>query len=179
MMMMGMFKHADSNKDGKISLEEVPSERKEGFKKLLEKADQDDDKALSVSEARRAAVAVAMRVRAARRGHGRPFRPGGGPAASRPDARHAAVMGRFKAADQNKDGKLSKDEAPEPLKEHFDQIDADKDGQLTPAELARAAVRKQLELRRMKGGQAEKPAKTQKQEKKGEKKERAKKGESE
>jgi Ca2+-binding EF-hand superfamily protein len=181
MMLMGMFKHADSNKDGKISLEEVPSERKESFKKLLEKADKDGDKAVSVDEARRAAGVVAMRFRAARGGHGPPFGPHGRPEVAGPEARRAAVMGRFKASDTNKDGKLSKDEAPEPLKAHFDRIDADKDGQLTPAELTRAgaAARKQTPPRRTKGESAEKPVKPREPEKKGEKKEEAKKGESE
>ncbi|MFO1095776.1 MAG: hypothetical protein U0992_21085 [Planctomycetaceae bacterium] len=37
--------------------------------------------------------------------------------------------------DANKDGKLSKDEVPEPRRDFFDQIDADKDGFITAAEL--------------------------------------------
>jgi hypothetical protein len=88
-------------------------------------------------------------------------------------------MGMFKHADQNKDGKLSKNEAPGPLKERFERIDADKDGQLAPAELIRAgaAARKQMASRRARGIRAEKPAKPKKPEEKGEKKEKAKKGE--
>ena len=45
---------------------------------------------------------------------------------------------RFKAADKNNDGKLSKDEASDRLKPHFEKIDADKDGQLTREELKKA-----------------------------------------
>ena len=41
---------------------------------------------------------------------------------------------RLKAADKNEDGKLSKDEAPERLKPHFDKIDANGDGQLEKEE---------------------------------------------
>lgn len=37
--------------------------------------------------------------------------------------------------DQDKDGKISKEEAPGPLKEHFADVDANRDGQLDEAEL--------------------------------------------
>ena len=43
--------------------------------------------------------------------------------------RQAAIRQRLKDADANGDGKLSKDEAPEPLKAHFGQIDANGDAQ--------------------------------------------------
>ena len=44
---------------------------------------------------------------------------------------------RFKAADTNGDGKLSREEAKAlpRIAEHFDKIDADKDGFVTPQEL--------------------------------------------
>jgi hypothetical protein len=89
------------------------------------------------------------------------------------------LMGMFQRADSNKDRRLSKEEAPGPLKERFDRIDTDKDGQLTPAELARAgaAARKHMAARRMRGGGDEKPSKKQKE--KGEETNKAKKGESE
>jgi hypothetical protein len=63
-----------------------------------------------------------------------PGRGPGGPPARGADAHRE----RFKAADKNDDGKLSKEEAPGPLKEHFEKIDADKDGQLTPEEIRKA-----------------------------------------
>ena len=56
-------------------------------------------------------------------------------------APHAGmVSARLKHADENKDGKISKSEAPEMLKQHFARVDADKDGQLDRAELAKAAA---------------------------------------
>jgi Ca2+-binding EF-hand superfamily protein len=58
-----MFKRADVNKDGKVTLKEVPAERREGFKKLLRRADKDGDNALSAQEAKR--LVVAMKHRAA------------------------------------------------------------------------------------------------------------------
>ena len=56
---------------------------------------------------------------------------------------------RFKAADANKDGKLTREEAQKGMPvvaRNFDQIDANKDGAVTPQELeaarkARAAAR--------------------------------------
>jgi hypothetical protein len=88
---------------------------------------------------------MAMRARAA---HARPpmRRPGGPMAMQRPPMGPEIVLGRIKAADKNKDGKLSKEEAPEVLKRHFERVDANKDGQLEPNELKRAgeAVRQHM-----------------------------------
>jgi collagen type III alpha len=41
----------------------------------------------------------------------------------------------LKQNDKNGDGKLSKDEAPERMREHFDQIDKNGDGSLDAEEL--------------------------------------------
>lgn len=49
-----------------------------------------------------------------------------------------AILARLRAADKDKDGKLSKSEAPERLRLHFDKVDANKDGQLDKAELGKA-----------------------------------------
>lgn len=54
------------------------------------------------------------------------------------DARRAAFERYFKAADKDGDGYLSRDEtaAAEPfLYQHFDEIDVNKDGKLSPAEI--------------------------------------------
>jgi len=47
----------------------------------------------------------------------------------------------IKDFDKNGDGKLSKDEAPENLREHFAAIDANKDGQISQEELQQYADR--------------------------------------
>jgi Ca2+-binding EF-hand superfamily protein len=51
--------------------------------------------------------------------------------------------GMLKDADKNDDGKISKAEAPERLKQNFERVDANKDGQLDRVELAKggAAIR--------------------------------------
>ena len=51
------------------------------------------------------------------------------------------MIERLKAADANKDGKLSKEEAPDRMKENFDRIDANSDGFLDETELKQMAER--------------------------------------
>lgn len=60
-----LFGRVDANKDGKIEASEVPSEHRERFEKLLEKADKDGDKAVSGDEAKQAVGAFMERVRKA------------------------------------------------------------------------------------------------------------------
>ncbi len=50
-----------------------------------------------------------------------------------------------KLVDKNGDGKVSLDEAPEPMKNFFDRIDADADGFITAAEAAAARARRQAQ----------------------------------
>jgi hypothetical protein len=59
------------------------------------------------------------------------------------------LIARLKAADTDKDGKLSKSEAPPMLQQHFDRIDANKDGQIDRHELGKAAgaFRKEVQER--------------------------------
>lgn len=65
MLAGGMFSRADADHDGKVTLEEVPSERRERFARLLRLADRDGDKALSAEEAKRFAAAGMARARMA------------------------------------------------------------------------------------------------------------------
>ena len=61
---------------------------------------------------------------------------GGGGERRREGQRPSCRRRSIKQSDTNGDGKLSKDEAPEPMKAFFDMADADKDGFITTAELA-------------------------------------------
>ena len=47
------------------------------------------------------------------------------------------MMERFKQADKDGDGKLSREEAPDKLKENFDRLDTNKDGFIDATEMAR------------------------------------------
>jgi collagen type III alpha len=41
----------------------------------------------------------------------------------------------MKGADKNGDGKLSREEAPQPLKDNFERLDTNRDGQIDEAEV--------------------------------------------
>ncbi|WP_254507477.1 hypothetical protein [Anatilimnocola floriformis] len=69
---------------------------------------------------------------------GRPDRPADRPASERPAVLGGEFMKRIIAADTNGDKKLSKEEAPDRLKENFERLDTNKDGQLDEAELRAA-----------------------------------------
>lgn len=88
------FKRVDANRDGKLSLDEVPLDRQERFKHFLARADRDGDKAISLAEARR--VGAAIRARAGMLG---PLAQKPGEAKQTPEAKkRAAKANRQKEA---------------------------------------------------------------------------------
>jgi Ca2+-binding EF-hand superfamily protein len=109
-MMLGMarqmFSGFDQNKDGKLSRDEVPAD----FRKNFDDLDADGDGALTAEE-----FLSAMQ--------------GGG------QARDTALINRVLRHDEDGDGQISEEEAPEFLKKHFAKLDANSDGFLDEAEL--------------------------------------------
>lgn len=125
-----VFRRMDANADGKITGDEIPQERREGFGRLVARLDGNGDGALSRDEFGKAGPMLE------RLSKGRPPQdaPGAGPAAA-PDA-----LALFRALDQDGDGKISSGEinkAPESLA----KLDKNGDGAITLEELDRARPR--------------------------------------
>ena len=125
-----LFTKLDTNKDGYVGLDEVEGDRRALFERMLRSADKDSDKKLSKDEFQAGLKETEEPRRPLAGGEGRPGSGGFF------DPRQV-----FERNDANKDGKLSKDEAPERMKENFDRMDADSDGFLTTEEFVRAMAR--------------------------------------
>jgi Ca2+-binding EF-hand superfamily protein len=108
----------DTDKDGTISAEEL-----ENAVKSLKTLDKNDDGKLTPDELRP------------------PGGPGGGPGGPGFNFDPEQMIDRAFEADADGDNKLSKEEAPERMKENFDRIDANKDGGVTRDELRTAFER--------------------------------------
>lgn len=113
-----MFKNADKNQDGKVTLEEARALSGERFAA----ADKNKDGQLEPDEMRALGARAAKADRGGRgqgRGQGKAHGPGGG----------------LKRLDKDHNGVISKDEAPARMKDHFDEVDANKDGNVDRGEL--------------------------------------------
>ncbi len=106
-------KSLDENKDGKITKEEMPERMQQS---LLARADTNEDGAIDEEELK----VMAERIR------------GGGP---------AAFIDRVKSFDENKDGKITKEEMPERMQQMLERIDTNKDGAIDEEELKAVAER--------------------------------------
>lgn len=122
----------DRDDSGKLSKAELGKD----FEALLEKGDADKDGSLNLEE-----------FTAARKVADKPAAGGDRPA-------RGDIIGQL---DKDGDGKISKEEAPDRLKENFDKLDADSDGFLTKEELE-AVVRDRMRRQRP-GAEPESPKK--------------------
>lgn len=118
-----IFSSLDKNKDGVVALDEVPEEKRGLFERLLRVGDKNGDKKLSQEE-----FTAGLK---------QPEAPREVPGGNAP-GRIPSPVDIFSRFDSDKDGKISKDEAPDRMRENFDRIDADKDGGVTPDELRTA-----------------------------------------
>ncbi len=100
-----MFERLDADKDGQLTKEEVGESRVRFFDRLVRVADKNNDGKLTKEE-----------FVAGNQPAERPAQPGNPFGGNRPRFGQSAEEG-FKRLDQNGDGKLTVDEAPEPLKQ--------------------------------------------------------------
>jgi Ca2+-binding EF-hand superfamily protein len=117
-----IFNKLDSNGDGQITAAEVPEDKLTAFQRMLGAKDNNSDGQLSKEEFTAALAAEGKR-------------PEGG--AGNEKINPAEVLKRF---DKNGDGRLSREEAPERMLEHFDRIDANKDSSVDLTEFEQAAA---------------------------------------
>lgn len=101
-----LFKRLDKNSDGSISIDEVPEAQQRLLQRLLRQGDQNGDGKLTMQEFERANTPDEF-----------PKTPLNQEGGGRDEARQ-----RFEMLDRNKDGKVTLDEVPEPLRDRLKPI---------------------------------------------------------
>lgn len=125
-----LFTQLDTNKDGFITGDEVEESKKALFDRLVRVADENGDKKLSKEEFAKG-TQKSTEEKPPLTGDAR--RPGGAGAAG------PQIKEYLSRLDKNGDGKISKDEAPDRMRENFDRLDANKDGFIEAGEFLRGA----------------------------------------
>jgi len=122
-----LFSKLDANKDGYVTPDEVQESQKALYERMLRNADKDGDRKLSKDE-----------FLAGLKPDETPRQPlqGGGAGIPMPKGGKGDPREFFSRMDANKDGKLTKDEMPERMKENFGRMDSNGDGFVSQEEFA-------------------------------------------
>lgn len=103
-----LFQRLDKNSDGKLTKDEIPEDQARFFERLVRLGDKNQDGALTREE-----------FAQANKPEERPNVPLAGP---NPEQARADARQRFDMIDRNKDGKVTLDEVPEPLRDRLKPI---------------------------------------------------------
>lgn len=133
-----LFERLDKNKDGFLAGDEIESERKPLFERLLRTSDKNADGKLDREEFA-AATKPPERPVAEAKDSDRPRAEQ--PRSPRPQPAAEDGSEFFKRLDRNSDGKLQKEELPERMRALFDRIDGNQDGAVDSREFAEVARR--------------------------------------
>ncbi len=126
-----LFGRLDANGDGVITAEEA-GDKKAIFERLLRNADKNEDGKLSKEE-----FAAGLKDAEPAKPQPGGFGDGAGAPGRGPGAFNLEEM--LKRIDKDGDRKISKEEAPDRMRDNFDRIDANSDGFIEPRELLKMA----------------------------------------
>jgi Ca2+-binding EF-hand superfamily protein len=106
-----LFQKLDKNADGKLNADEISEDQKRFFDRTVRVGDKDNDGVLTKDEF--------VQANKPQENPGVPLNPQGD---GRPGDRMAELRQRFEMMDRNKDGKITKDEIPEQLRDRMAQL---------------------------------------------------------
>jgi len=124
-----IFDRLDAKGKGKITFDDVPEQRRPLLRRVFAEAGKGDGGSLTKDEFVKAFKALQAKRAAA--GGALPPLPGGPP----PIGNVSQRLKRLLAMSKRSDGKLTKDDLPEPIRDRFDKIDANHDGLIDEHEL--------------------------------------------